>query len=118
MMELPSSINPGVPMPNPSATIIQLVSVFASAFTAPTWARVLVLLYGTILAPGRRTVAAALRVLGLADSKHFTNYPTDPVGLSPRPESQSLVSVGSEQIAASVDHPSLSASKDAADSAH
>jgi hypothetical protein len=61
-------------MPNPSATIIQLVSVFAIAFTTPTWARALVLLYGTILAPGRRTVAAALRVLGLVDSKHFTNY--------------------------------------------
>jgi hypothetical protein len=34
----------------------------------------LVLLYGTILAPGRRTVTAALRAMGLADSKHFTNY--------------------------------------------
>lgn len=44
------------------------------AFTAPTWARALVLLYGAILAPGRRTVTAALRVMGLADSKHFTNY--------------------------------------------
>ena len=61
-------------MPNPSSTIIQLLSVFAIAFTAPTWARALVLLYGTILAPGRRTVTAALRVLGLADSRHFTNY--------------------------------------------
>jgi hypothetical protein len=61
-------------MPTPSPKIIQLLSVFAMAFTAPTWARALVLLYGTILAPGRRTVTAALRVMGLADNKHFTNY--------------------------------------------
>lgn len=61
-------------MPTPSPKIIQLLSVFAMAFTAPTWARSLVLLYGTILAPGRRTVTAALRVMGLADNNHFTNY--------------------------------------------
>jgi hypothetical protein len=51
-----------------------LLSGFAIAFTAPTFANALVLLYGTILAPGRRTVTAALRVMGLADSPHFTNY--------------------------------------------
>ena len=61
-------------MPIPSPKVIQLLSVFAIAFTAPTFAKALVLLYGTILAPGRRTVAAALRAVGLADEKHFTNY--------------------------------------------
>ena len=61
-------------MPSPSHEITQLLSVFAIAFTVPTCANALVLLYGTILAPGRRTVAAALRAVGLADSKHFTNY--------------------------------------------
>ena len=61
-------------MPTPSPKIIQLLSLFAMAFTTPTFAKALVLLYGTILAPGRRTVTAALRVMGLADSKHFTNY--------------------------------------------
>lgn len=61
-------------MLTPSPKIIQLLSVFAIAFTAPAWAKALVLLYGTILAPGRRTVTAALRMMGLADSKHFTNY--------------------------------------------
>lgn len=61
-------------MPTPSPKIIQLLSVFVTAFTVPTWSRVLVLLYGTILTPGRRTVTAALRVMGLAGSKHFTNY--------------------------------------------
>jgi len=32
------------------------------------------LLYGTILAPGRRTVASALRAVGLINDPHFTNY--------------------------------------------
>lgn len=61
-------------MPSPSPEIIQLVSVFATAFTVPTFAKALVLLYGTILAPGRRTVAAALRAMGLADDECFIKY--------------------------------------------
>jgi hypothetical protein len=61
-------------MPSPSRDIIQLLMVFAQAFTMPTFSNALVLLYGTILTPGRRTVSAALRAMGLADSKHFTNY--------------------------------------------
>ena len=61
-------------MPNPSPEIINLLSIFTVAFTAPTFAKVLVLIYGTILAPGRRTVTAALRAVGLKDEKHFTNY--------------------------------------------
>ena len=31
---------------------------FSVAFTAPTWQRVLVLIVGAILSPGRRTVAS------------------------------------------------------------
>ena len=61
-------------MPSPSQEIIQLLMVFAQAFTVPTFTNALILLYGTILAPGRRTVSAALRAMGLADSPHFTNY--------------------------------------------
>lgn len=61
-------------MPTPSPTIITLLSSFAIAFTAPTFRNALVLVFGTILAPGRRTVAAALRAMGLAEDKHFTNY--------------------------------------------
>lgn len=61
-------------MPTPSAEIIQLLSIFASAFTAPTFAKGQVLIYGTILAPGRRTVTAALRAMGLADDKGFGKY--------------------------------------------
>jgi hypothetical protein len=47
---------------------------FSTMFTAPTWQRVLVLLIGAVLSPGRRTVAAALRVTGLDQDPHFTNY--------------------------------------------
>jgi len=61
-------------MPTPSAEIIQLLSIFAIAFTVPTFAKVLVLIYGTILAPGRRTVTAALRAMGLADDTRFGKY--------------------------------------------
>jgi hypothetical protein len=47
---------------------------FQQAFAAPTWRHVLVLIVGTILTPGRRTAAVALRVIGLEHDPHFTNY--------------------------------------------
>jgi hypothetical protein len=61
-------------MPGLSQEIIQLLMHFAQAFTVPTFANALVLLCGTILAPGRRTVTSALRAMGLAGSRRFTNY--------------------------------------------
>lgn len=61
-------------MPSPSPEIIQVLSVFSVAFTAPTFAKVLVLVVGTVLAPGRRTVTAALRMMGLGNDKDFSNY--------------------------------------------
>lgn len=61
-------------MPAPCAEIIQVISVFAVAFSAPTFAKVFRLLPGVILSPGRRTVTAALRMVGLADEKNFSNY--------------------------------------------
>lgn len=47
---------------------------FRDSFTAPTWQHVLVLIAGTILSPGRRTIAAALRVVGREQDPTFTNY--------------------------------------------
>jgi DDE superfamily endonuclease len=47
---------------------------FQQGFTAPTWQHVLVLVLGAILTPGRRTVAAALRIVGLDLDPRFTNY--------------------------------------------
>jgi hypothetical protein len=56
------------------AKLMSWMQPFGESFTAPTWQHVLVLIVGTILAPGRRTVAAALRVTGLDQDPRFTNY--------------------------------------------
>ena len=47
---------------------------FAVLFTRPTWPNVLVLLAGVILAPGRRTVTAALRILGRDRDPTFCTF--------------------------------------------
>ncbi len=52
----------------------QLFAEFAPLFTRPTFANALRLLKGAILSLGCRTVAAALRTLGLQDDPHFLNY--------------------------------------------
>jgi hypothetical protein len=46
-----------------------LMTTFAPLFTTRVWRHVQVLLVGAILAPGKRTVTAALRVMGLAHVK-------------------------------------------------
>jgi len=50
------------------------LSVFRPGFTAPVWNRILVMVAGTVLAPGERTVTQALRVMGLADEPGFRRY--------------------------------------------
>ena len=50
------------------------LSVFRPCFTAPVWNRILVLVAGAVLAPGKRTVTQALRVMGLADERSFRRY--------------------------------------------
>jgi hypothetical protein len=47
---------------------------FESAFSQPTWNHVQVLMVGTLLARGRRTVTAALRHMGLRDERNFSTY--------------------------------------------
>jgi hypothetical protein len=47
------------------------LSVFRCCFTAPVWNRVLVLVAGAVLAPGKRTVTQALRVMGLGEAPQF-----------------------------------------------
>ena len=54
------------------AEINAVLSVFQSVFSAPTWAKVQVLLVGTLLARGRRTVSAALRQTGHGDDKAYS----------------------------------------------
>src|SRR5262245_38498652 len=69
------AIEGGRPMmpPLPDA-IIQVLAPFASLFSDRIWLHAPVLLLGAILTPGARTVTAALRVMGLATERHFTNY--------------------------------------------
>lgn len=55
-------------------TIIRLLRPFEPVFSARVWVWATTLLVGAILAPGPRTVAAALRVLGLQDDRPFTTY--------------------------------------------
>jgi hypothetical protein len=61
-------------MPPLPETIILTLAPFAPLFSHRVWPHARVLLLGAILAPGARTVTAALRVMGLALERHFTNY--------------------------------------------
>ena len=58
----------------PAPVLLRWFAPFASAFTAPTLRGVLVLIAGAILAPGRRTVTAALSILGLREIATFTTF--------------------------------------------
>lgn len=61
-------------MPTPSSMIVQLLAPFAVALTRPALAKLHLLVQGAILAPGRRTVCAALAACGLGQSRRFTNF--------------------------------------------
>jgi hypothetical protein len=56
------------------APIIRVLRPFEPVFSSRVWPWVTTLLVGALLAPGPRTVAAALRVLGLQDDRPFVNY--------------------------------------------
>lgn len=58
-------------MPTLPAEFTQLIIVFASLFSKRVWRWVPVLVAGAILATGRRTVAAVLRVMGLSEERQF-----------------------------------------------
>jgi hypothetical protein len=45
--------------------------IFAPLFSKRVWQHVQVLVVGAILAPGKRTMTAALRVMGLAHAQSF-----------------------------------------------
>jgi hypothetical protein len=53
---------------------LTLIATFAPVFSERVWRHVQVLLIGAILAPGKRTVTAVLRVMGLSQTKHFQNF--------------------------------------------
>jgi hypothetical protein len=54
--------------------MLHALEPFVPLFSRRLWPRVLVLVAGTLLGPGRRTVTAALRVMGLAQSPRFERY--------------------------------------------
>lgn len=56
------------------AEIIPIVEHFRPAFTEPTYRKAVVLLIGTILCKGNRTVCSALRVLGLENEGDWSKY--------------------------------------------
>jgi hypothetical protein len=56
------------------AAIITVLRHFELVFSERVWEWAKILLVGAILAPGKRTVTAALRVLGLSEETDFQNY--------------------------------------------
>ena len=54
--------------------IISALQPFSSMFRQRTWAKAQLLLVGAILAPRRRTITSALRVMGLSDDAGFAKY--------------------------------------------
>jgi hypothetical protein len=60
-----------MPLPDP---IIEVLMTFRPLFTAPTWRKLMTLLTGTLLAQGRRTVAAALRSTGNEMAGNWSSF--------------------------------------------
>lgn len=61
-------------MPTLPVAIITLLQPFSVLFNARTWKKAQIMLIGTILAPGKRTVTSALRVMGLSEETSFALY--------------------------------------------
>ena len=61
-------------MPTLPRDYLSLICAFAPHFSNLVWQHAQVLLLGAILTPGQRTVAAALRIVGLSAERHFQTY--------------------------------------------
>ena len=61
-------------MPTLPPAMLALLAPFAPLFGRRVWPSAVVLVVGTLLAPGKRTVTAALRMLGLAHTRRFERY--------------------------------------------
>jgi hypothetical protein len=55
-------------------TLTRLIVRFAPFLSKRVWAHAQVLIVGALLAPGKRTVTAALRVMGLSQEAQFQQY--------------------------------------------
>jgi DDE superfamily endonuclease len=60
-----------MPLPDP---IIEVLMTFRPLFTTPTWRELMILLTGTLLAHGRRTVATALRHTGNEMAGNWSSF--------------------------------------------
>ncbi len=56
------------------AEMIRVLTLFAPLFSKSVFQHVQVLVAGAILAPGKRTVASALRAMGLEEERRFCRY--------------------------------------------
>ena len=61
-------------MPSLSPAILSIIAPFAILFSQPAWKNALTLFIGAILCKGKRTVCAALRVMGLSHETSFAKY--------------------------------------------
>jgi len=60
-------------MPPLPEALLLVLAPFAPLFSQRVWVHAQILLLGALLAPGARTVTAALRIMGLALERRFTN---------------------------------------------
>jgi hypothetical protein len=97
-------------MPLPDS-IIEVLAVFRPLFTAPTWRNLMTLLTGTLLARGRRTVAAALRASG---NEQATNWSC----CASRTQPSTLVSFSRESPVALAHRRDLCASRSWCEAGH
>src|SRR5215212_2375164 len=54
--------------------MVAILAAFAPLFSHCVWTKAQTLAVGALLATGPRTVCAVLRILGLSQERHFTNY--------------------------------------------
>src|SRR5215207_8311775 len=61
-------------MPTLPAQMLRVLTPFAPLFSRRLFRHLQVLIAGAILAPGKRSVAFALRAMGLEGERHFCRY--------------------------------------------
>ncbi len=61
-------------MITPADEFVRVIIPFQRLFSKPVFRHVQLLLMGAVLAPGKRTVSAVLRILGLKEEKNFHKY--------------------------------------------
>jgi hypothetical protein len=54
--------------------MVAILAAFAPLFSHCVWTKAQTLAVGALLATGQRTVCALLRIMGLSQERHFTNY--------------------------------------------